>query len=186
MIEHHRMNFQRFLVLTFKVHIWRACRNVLENMKNDIIIDKRACHYFSGAVAISQYQPRLGQCQQGVKKMDSSRRCFWPVGGTYCTLKNSLVMCIGTGTNAISHGKVEQGWVFSRQTLSQRSLNWADTEPKHQFSSKENCAKIAVLSHQGLSPCPTFNLQFPNPLKHPSHIITKSENKIPKFQAEIV
>ena len=79
-------------------------------MKNNPIIDGRACHYFSGAVAISQYQPRLGQCQQGKKDGFLKEMFLACVGGTYyCTLKNSLVMCIGTGTNVISHGKVEQG-----------------------------------------------------------------------------
>ena len=41
-------------------------------------------------------------------------------------VQNSLVICIGT--NVIPDRKLEQGWVFSRQVLSQRSLNWADTD----------------------------------------------------------
>ena len=43
-------------------------------------------------------------------------------------VQNSLVICIGTGTNVIPDRKLEQGWVFSRQVLSQRSLNWVDTD----------------------------------------------------------
>ena len=107
-------------VLTFKIGMCGLFWKVLEKINQ--FIDRKARHYFftlstKRRCCSFSMSVKTGSKSTGSEKME-----------ILYTVQNSLIICIGTGTNVLPDRKVEQGWVFSRQILSQRSLNWADTD----------------------------------------------------------